>query len=116
MLYEVITVVELSSFQLEAIETFHPRYALLLNLSEDHLDRYPDMESYVAAKLRIFENMTADDVAIINAEDLLVRAAIVGVRPRLVAFSSARVLEQGMGFDGTDIVWRKGEVERRFLV
>jgi len=109
-------VVELSSFQLEAIDTFHPRYALLLNLSEDHLDRYPDMESYVAAKLRIFENMTADDVAIINAEDLLVRAAIVGVRPRLVAFSSARVLDQGMGFDGTDIVWCNGDVEQRFPV
>jgi len=60
--------------------------------------------------------MTADDVAIINAEDLLVRAAIVGVRPRLVAFSSARLLDQGMGFDGADIVWRNGELERRFPV
>jgi UDP-N-acetylmuramoylalanine--D-glutamate ligase len=50
-------VVELSSFQLETIQAFRPRYAMLLNISEDHLDRYPDMASYIAAKARIFENL-----------------------------------------------------------
>ncbi|MEJ2202223.1 MAG: UDP-N-acetylmuramoyl-L-alanine--D-glutamate ligase, partial [Desulfuromonadaceae bacterium] len=109
-------VVELSSFQLEAIDRFHPRYALLLNLSEDHLDRYPDMDQYVAAKMRMFENMTSADVAVLNAEDVLVREATSGIRPRQVLFSSARTLEQGMGFDGSHLVWRQGGVEERFPV
>ncbi|MBE0597470.1 MAG: UDP-N-acetylmuramoyl-L-alanine--D-glutamate ligase, partial [Desulfuromonadales bacterium] len=80
-------VAEISSFQLEAIETFHPRYALLLNLTEDHLDRYPDMASYIAAKMRLFANMTADDVAVLNAEDPLVMAAAAGLPTRQILFS-----------------------------
>lgn len=109
-------VAELSSFQLEAIASFRPRYALLLNLTEDHLDRYPDMASYVAAKLRIFENMGADDVAILNAEDPLVVDAVRDIRPRKEWFSSARVLDEGMGFDGSHIIWRRAGVETRFSV
>jgi len=109
-------VAELSSFQLEAIASFHPRYALLLNLTEDHLDRYPDMTSYVAAKMRIFENMTTEDVAVLNAEDALVMQATAAIRPRQVLFSSAQLLEQGMGYDGSDIVWRWQGVEQRFPV
>jgi UDP-N-acetylmuramoylalanine--D-glutamate ligase len=58
-------VAEVSSFQLETIETFHPRVALWLNLSPNHLDRYPSMQEYRQAKLRIFENQTSDDWAII---------------------------------------------------
>jgi UDP-N-acetylmuramoylalanine--D-glutamate ligase len=109
-------VAELSSFQLEAIETFRPRYALLLNISEDHLDRYPDMQSYVAAKVRIFENMTTDDVAVLNASDSQVMEATAGIRPRRVLFSSAEVLAEGMGFDGETIVWRMAGEEERFAV
>lgn len=109
-------VAELSSFQLEAIASFRPRYALLLNLTEDHLDRYPDMASYVAAKLRIFENMRAGDVAILNAEDPLVVDAVRDIRPRKEWFSSARVLDVGMGYDGSHIVWRRAGVETRFPV
>lgn len=109
-------VAELSSFQLEAIASFRPRYALLLNLTEDHLDRYPDMASYVAAKLRIFENMGDDDVAILNAEDPLVVDAVRGIRSRKQWFSSARVLDEGMGYDGSHIVWRRSGLETRFPV
>ncbi|MEJ2700581.1 MAG: Mur ligase family protein [Desulfuromonadales bacterium] len=97
---------EVSSFQLEAIREFRPRYALLLNITEDHLDRYPDMEAYVAAKCRVFENMDASDVAVLNAEDSRVLAAAGTVRARRVFFSSARILDEGMGLDGADIVWR----------
>lgn len=99
-------VAEISSFQLEAIETFRPRYGMLLNLTEDHLDRYPDMAGYVTAKLRLFENMTADDVAILNAEDPLVVQYAANLSCQKVFFSSGRVLEQGMGFDGEQIVWQ----------
>jgi UDP-N-acetylmuramoylalanine--D-glutamate ligase len=58
-------VCELSSFQLEDIEDFRPRIAILLNLTPDHLDRHPTLEAYRAAKLRIFENQEPDDVAIV---------------------------------------------------
>jgi UDP-N-acetylmuramoylalanine--D-glutamate ligase len=58
-------VCELSSFQLEDIDTFHPRIAVLLNLAPDHLDRYETLDDYGSAKLRIFENQTAEDVAIV---------------------------------------------------
>ncbi|HBT81911.1 MAG: UDP-N-acetylmuramoylalanine--D-glutamate ligase [Desulfuromonadales bacterium GWD2_61_12] len=107
-------VAEISSFQLEAIDQFHPRYGLLLNLTEDHLDRYPDMAAYVAAKLRIFERMTADDVAILNAEDPLVLSATAAIAPRRVYFSSRRLLPEGIGFDGTALVWRHAGREVRF--
>jgi UDP-N-acetylmuramoylalanine--D-glutamate ligase len=58
-------VCELSSFQLEDVDTFHPRIAVLLNLAPDHLDRHETFEDYRAAKLRIFENQTAEDVAVV---------------------------------------------------
>ncbi len=58
-------VCELSSFQLEDVDRFRPRIAVLLNLEPDHLDRHGDFEAYRAAKLRIFENQDADDVAVV---------------------------------------------------
>ena len=107
-------VAEISSFQLEAIERFRPRFALLLNLTEDHLDRYPDMAGYVAAKLRIFENMTEADVAVLNAEDPMVVKNTAGIRPRRLFFSSRRALPEGMGVDGDCLVWRLDGAETRF--
>jgi UDP-N-acetylmuramoylalanine--D-glutamate ligase len=69
---------ELSSFQLEGCDTLRPRVGVLLNLSPDHLDRHDGLESYLAAKARIFRRQTADDWAVLNADD----PALVGVRPR----------------------------------
>src|SRR5690554_6394850 len=83
-------VAELSSFQLEAIERYRPRYALLLNITEDHLDRYPDMASYVAAQMRVIENMGLEDVAVLNAEDPRVLEAAASIAPRRIFFSSRR--------------------------
>ena len=59
-------VVEVSSFQLDTMDGFHPRIGCLLNISEDHLDRYPDYTAYAAAKWRLFRNQTAEDTAVIN--------------------------------------------------
>ena len=64
--YDVLAL-EISSFQLETIRDFRAKASLWLNFAPDHLDRYPDMESYFAAKARVFENVTADDVAIVRA-------------------------------------------------
>ena len=62
-------VAEVSSFQLETVSAFHPRVAAVLNLSEDHLDRYPSLDAYAAAKARIFERHTDGDVSILHADD-----------------------------------------------
>jgi UDP-N-acetylmuramoylalanine--D-glutamate ligase len=67
-----LAVVEVSSFQLDIMETFHPRVAVLLNLTEDHLDRYPSFDAYVASKCRLFANQNEDDVAVLPAEDPLI--------------------------------------------
>ena len=76
-------VAEVSSFQLETIRTFRPKVALLLNLSPNHLDRYSSMEEYRSAKLRIFENQTAKDWAVIPfGEDF------PGIRARTITFST----------------------------
>jgi UDP-N-acetylmuramoylalanine--D-glutamate ligase len=66
---EATVVAELSSFQLEHIDRFRPDVAVLLNLTEDHLDRHGDYRGYVDAKLHIFENQVEDDVALLNADD-----------------------------------------------
>ena len=73
-------VIEISSFQLDTIDTFKPRVAVLLNISEDHLDRYPDFNSYVASKGKIFQNQTPEDIAIINWKDDRSRQIAKGIR------------------------------------
>ncbi|MEY2480558.1 MAG: UDP-N-acetylmuramoylalanine--D-glutamate ligase [Verrucomicrobiota bacterium] len=72
--YDVLTV-EVSSFQLETITSFRPSIAVWLNFAPDHLDRYRSVADYRAAKLRIFENQTADDVAVVNAGESLPKMA-----------------------------------------
>ncbi len=84
---DTVHIVEVSSFQLETIETFHPWIAVLLNLSSDHLDRHGSMEDYAAAKARIFENQTEDDYAVINADDPQTLALARAGRARKVTFS-----------------------------
>jgi UDP-N-acetylmuramoylalanine--D-glutamate ligase len=64
-----LVVAEISSFQLDTIDTFRPKVGVLLNISDDHLDRYPDFQAYARSKARLFENQTGDDVAVINGSD-----------------------------------------------
>ncbi|MCL4474500.1 MAG: UDP-N-acetylmuramoyl-L-alanine--D-glutamate ligase [Actinobacteria bacterium] len=80
---EELLVVELSSFQLEDIVEFRPGVAILLNLTEDHLDRHPDLEEYFAAKMRIFENQEAEDVSVINLDDPRCRRSVPGHAARV---------------------------------
>ncbi len=107
-------IAEISSFQLEAVENFRPRYGLLLNLSPDHLDRYPDMNAYLAAKQRLFVNMKESDVAVLNGDDPQVVSLVGDGVCRKVLFSSSRPLEQGMSLEGKDLVWRWRDTEQRF--
>lgn len=105
---------EISSFQLEAIDSFRPRYGLLLNLSPDHLDRYPDMAAYLAAKQQLFFNMADDDVAVLNGDDPQVLALAKTAPCRKVLFSSRRFLDEGMSLVGEELVWRWAGRETRF--
>jgi UDP-N-acetylmuramoylalanine--D-glutamate ligase len=84
---EMIYVTEISSFQLEGIETFRPAVAALLNLSPDHQDRYPSAEDYYAAKARIFINQGRNETAVVNADDPQTWALATTLRAKLVSFS-----------------------------
>ncbi len=107
-------VVELSSFQLETVETFSPDFALMLNLSEDHLDRYPNFACYLAAKEAIFGNMGAGQYAILNDNDGRVRELAVPLAVQKVWFSSLRLLDEGMGRRDNQLIWRWQGDETRF--
>ena len=106
-------VVEISSFQLEWVEEFRPQIALLLNVTEDHLDRYATFTDYCAAKERIFAAQTNDDVAILNRDDPLVWAMHERLRARVVSFGSSEVRD-GVFAGAGEIVWRDGGNEERF--
>ncbi|MDX2494342.1 MAG: UDP-N-acetylmuramoyl-L-alanine--D-glutamate ligase [Desulfuromusa sp.] len=101
-------VVELSSFQLETIDQFHPAIGLLLNLSPDHLDRYSDLQSYYQAKLRLFRNMKAADFAVLNADDPDVCRLSADLRTTAVWFSARGRLVEGMVRLGDRLVWNWG--------
>ena len=81
-----IVVAEVSSFQLDTIDTFRPRVSVLLNISADHLDRYPDFESYVRSKGRIFKNQAEGDTAVINGSDPSISLISKTLRTRVLPF------------------------------
>jgi UDP-N-acetylmuramoylalanine--D-glutamate ligase len=97
-------VVETSSFQLETADRFRPQVAVLLNITADHLDRYRDMDAYVAAKARIFAAQTANDNAVVNLDDDLAVAVSNDVPGRRLGFSVTRALTEGawLGADAGD--------------
>ena len=83
-----VVVAEVSSFQLDTIETFHPVVAVLLNITDDHLDRYPDFEAYARSKMRIFANQTAGDFAVLNGADPLVRSRAAEIAGTVLYFGA----------------------------
>ncbi len=97
-------VAELSSFQLEDIDTFRPRVAAILNITQDHLDRYADMTEYGEAKARIFENQRADDVLVLNFDDPLVRAMVPRASSRIIPFSRFEKHENGAYVENGNLV------------
>ena len=93
-------VVEVSSFQLETVGTFHPRVAVLLNITPDHLDRYDGLDGYAAAKARVFAAQTADDFAVVNFDDPLAVRASAAARSRRDGFSIVQSLATGAWLGG----------------
>jgi len=89
-------VAEISSFQLEGIINFRPRVAVLLNITEDHLDRYASYQEYIDAKLRVFENQQASDFAVLNMDDPLVAVCAGKLKAAVVPMSQERELAAGI--------------------
>jgi len=108
------TVVELSSFQLELIDTFRPNIGVFLNLTPDHLDRHHTFEAYGAAKARIFENQIGDDAAILNADDPATTPYAPSL-PRVYWFSRKQRVAQGTYVRGEEIVFRQNGAEEVLL-
>ena len=106
-------IVEISSFQLEWIVKFRPRIAVLLNITEDHLDRHATFADYRRAKERIFEAQSRDDFAILNRDDPLVWEMRDRINGRAVSFGASEV-SNGVFSTPGEIVWRLGSEEERF--
>ena len=99
------TVAELSSFQLETIKTFRPAIGVVLNVTPNHMDRYETFNDYAAAKHRIFMNQTAEDVAVLNADDPTVSAWASGLRAKVMSFSVRREVENGVFLRGRELIF-----------
>jgi len=105
-------VLELSSFQLETIDSFHVEIGLALNVTPDHLDRHYTFEAYAATKARLFENQTAGDFAVLNADDPTTLGYAAGLRSQPVWFSMSRPVAPGLWLDG-DLLMPAGEIPLR---
>ncbi len=100
---DTVSVAEISSFQLETIEDFHPHVSAILNITPDHLNRHHTMENYVAAKEAVTANQTKDDFCILNYENDYTRRFGGRCPASVVYFSSARKLENGLYYEGENI-------------
>ena len=109
-------VAEISSFQLETIERFHPAVSAILNITEDHLNRHHTMEEYIRVKEQITLNQTKEDVCVLNYEDPVLRAFGETNCPASVFFfSSERELEEGIFLRGSRIILRRDGIETEVL-
>ena len=111
---DTITVAELSSFQLELIETFRPNISVFLNLTPDHLDRHHTFEEYGAAKARIFGNQKEADSAVLNADDPA-STPYAPTRPQVYWFSRKQRVAQGAFVRDHQIVFRQNGEEMAVL-
>lgn len=100
------TVAELSSFQLETTSTFHPSIAVVLNVTPNHMDRYETFNDYAAAKHRIFMKQTAEDVAVLNADDPTVSSWAGGLRAKVINFSVRKEIDNGVYLRGRELIFQ----------
>jgi UDP-N-acetylmuramoylalanine--D-glutamate ligase len=109
---ETITVLEVSSFQLETIRTFRPKIAVVLNVTPDHLDRHRTLAAYTDAKARIFENQQAEDFAVLNADDSVCVGMASRTRAQVFWFSRKKEVQQG-AYVHNGRVWFRGAAGQR---
>jgi UDP-N-acetylmuramoylalanine--D-glutamate ligase len=103
------SVLEISSFQLETIESFRPKIAVILNITPDHLDRHGSFDAYAAAKARVFENQTSDDFAVLNADDPTCVEIAKKIKSQVHWFGGKEHAANGAFVRGAEIHWRSTE-------
>jgi UDP-N-acetylmuramoylalanine--D-glutamate ligase len=112
---ETVIVLEVSSFQLETIQTFRPKVAVVLNVTPDHLDRHRTFEIYRDAKARIFENQRPGDFAVLNADDATCVAMAERTRGQVFWFSRRKEVEQGAWVREGKLLFRHGRQQQEIL-
>jgi UDP-N-acetylmuramoylalanine--D-glutamate ligase len=112
---DTVIVLEISSFQLETIQTFHPKVAVVLNVTPDHLDRHRTFEIYTDAKARVFENQQGSDFAVLNADDPTCMALAGRTRAQVFWFSRQKEVQQGAWVRDGNIVFRDGSGQREIM-
>ncbi len=114
-----IAVLEISSFQLDYITTFHPSVSVLLNITPDHLDRYEhSFEKYIASKCRIFENQTVNDILVYNHDDEVVREQVrrfASQHVRLLPFGIERRFDEGAYVENGRLVTVLGSAQNEIV-
>jgi UDP-N-acetylmuramoylalanine--D-glutamate ligase len=112
---ETVVVLEISSFQLETIQSFRPKVAVVLNVTPDHLDRHRTFEVYVDAKGRIFENQTSAGFAVLNADDPTCVTMGSRTRAQLFWFSREKEVERGTWVREGNILFRDSAGQREIM-
>jgi len=112
---DTVIVLEISSFQLETVQTFRPKVAVVLNVTPDHLDRHRTFEVYTDAKARIFENQQQNDFAVLNADDPTCVAMAGRTRAQVFWFSRLKEVKQGTWVEDGKIVFRDNSAQRELL-
>ncbi len=110
---EDVLVCEVSSFQMETADTFHPHVGLLTNITEDHLNRHGTMEVYTGMKMRMFRRQTPEDFAVFNADDPGLKGLSRQVSSRVLKFSRKREVREGAFVRDGEVILRLGGEERR---
>ena len=106
---ETVNVLEVSSFQLETTEQFHPRIAVILNITPDHLDRHGSFAKYVDAKEKIFANQTPEDALILNADDVTTQGCASRTKGNVYWFSGTKIVRQGAFVRDGVVCWIEKE-------
>jgi len=109
-------VLEVSSFQLETVQTFRPRIAVILNITPDHLDRHRTFEAYAGAKARIFENQQSDDLAVLNEDDPACVNLAKRVNAQLFWFSRQKEVQRGAWLSGGRILFRDAATQQEIML
>ncbi|MDO4323290.1 MAG: UDP-N-acetylmuramoyl-L-alanine--D-glutamate ligase [Lachnospiraceae bacterium] len=106
---KAVTVAEISSFQLETIETFAPKVSAILNITPDHLNRHHTMEEYIRVKELITRNQGPEDTCVLNYEDEILREFGASLHTKVIYFSSLHTLKQGIYLEDGEIVFNNGD-------
>jgi UDP-N-acetylmuramoylalanine--D-glutamate ligase len=113
---DTIVVLEVSSFQLETIQTFRPKVAVILNVTPDHLDRHRTFQTYVDAKARIFENQQSSDFAVLNEDDPTSHTLGDRTRAQVFWFSRKREVQRGACVRNDKILFGDGQSQREVML